>query len=831
MKKLLMFTLLLLLVSAFASCNSYDVEGKPEVASNPAKKVFAYYPWGTSGEVDQTDNETTNDNEVVDEEVADDAVNDEEITDNELPDESADESADEVAVDEDVMVITPDEDVPVVFKAEAEVDDTDATDQNEAPVDETETPSGDDLTEVFEIYNRGVTGELKIAQINMLDPEGKKIELLDNNEYKNLFKMQIQKTDNGIAGENTTWGPKILTFDNLDKNAEQIASLCPLNLNPAIEGDKECKKSFSEEKYNPVFKILLTYSKNAATNLISMDTTGLTLAGDFAIEICTNDTGKDKSETCPEGTSSYKIQITRQPNKPPKPIIHVTFDFTTGGPMSYRNIKDEVEMNLKETCVSDPENPSQCLADWADRYYIKYKWEMKQSPTPLYDESMLVLPDSSGTAGQWLPDLGGDNPKRAQFTGLMVTPRRYTDANPEFNESKCTSECGKEPTNIEDKFYFMDLSNFLLCRQKYCEKTKTRFYKVNIQAETVDRETDLVSDTEEITVVPKIIPQARVVAQLTWLEGYKTNTEAGSDKEGTKIDLDIHLIKRSSLEAAGYGYNPTDGVMCTSQQYAGANYDPLADLNGDGKPDYEEYFRHDDCSFADQGLEAVNNQPVEGTIGWEATFDLDNRWGGNNYENPETIGLGPIEDKDGDGKPDQQIIDDQYLVVVSYSYCTAKNFEDSNWDTCCDPSDSNCIGDGYAYEVNARVDILVDGFEAARPERTQSGTVIRPADNYDKTSKLFTIRPDEWKVIAAIKWDSSLPGPDSNPSYEGDAIVTDIAMTDEGIEIDTSSYKTCKFDVTLCELVPVWDVEAYYEFVAQPTNPADTESAPIGECY
>lgn len=825
MKKLLMVTLLLLLASAFASCNSYDVEGKPEVASNPAKAVFAYYPWGSTGQVDPIDDEATNDDEIVDEEVSDD-LTDEEITDSELPDEEvSDDVPDEVLVDEDPDTAMPDDDTVIVFKSETEVDDADATDQNEAPVDDTETPSGENLTEVFEIYNRGVTGELKIAEINILDPDGEKIELLDNDTYKKLFKMQIQKTDNGIAGENTGWGPKLLAFDNLAPgNTAKIASLCPLNLDPAVEGDKECKKSFSETKYNPMFKILLTYDKNAATQLKDKPelANGLKLAGDFAIEICTNDTGKDKSRTCPAGTSSYRIQITRQPNKPPKPIIHVTFDFTTGGPMSYRNIKDEVSMNLRETCVSDPEDSTKCLENWEERYYIKYKWEMRQSPTPLYEESSLKLPDSSGTAGQWLPDLGGDNPKRAEFKGLMVTPRRYTDANPDYNESKCTSECGNEPTNIDDRFYFRDLSDFLLCRQRYCEETRTRHYRVNIQAETVDRETDLVSDTEEITVVPKIIPQARVVAQLTWAEGYKTNTEATSDKEGTKVDLDIHLIKRSSLEAAGYGYVPTDGVMCTSQQFEGSNLDPTDSNN-------EKYFRHDDCSFADQGTGVVAN--VSQTIAWHATFDLDNRWGGGNYENPETIGLGPIEDKDGDGKPDQQIMDDQYLVVVGYSYCTPNNFPDSTWDTCCDPGKPDCNGDGSAYEVHARVDILIDGFEAARPERKKDGTVIRPADNYSDASKLFTIRPDEWKVVAAIKWDGSLPGPESNPSYEGDAIVSDIAMTEHQIEIDTSSYKTCKFDVTLCELVPVWDAEAYYQFVGQPANPIDEQSAPVGECY
>ena len=128
-------------------------------------------------------------------------------------------------------------------------------------------------------------------------------------------------------------------------------------------------------------------------------------------------------------------------------------------------------------------------------------------------------------------------------------------------------------------------------------------------------------------------------------------------------------------------------------------------------------------------------------------------------------------------------------LIIPTSY--TRNFSDTTWDTCCDPTDSNCNGDGSAYEVDARVDILIDGIEAARPEKTQSGEVIRPADSYSETSKFFKIQT--WrmeKVIAVIKWDGTLPGPEHCPSYEGDAIVTDVAMTDEEIEIDPSSYKT-----------------------------------------
>ena len=546
-------------------------------------------------------------------------------------------------------------------------------------------------------------------------------------------------------------------------------------------------------------------------------------SGDSGDSGNTGDTG-NTGNTGPKDTGVVDSNI-------PEPIITVKFEEAFGGPVSYRSIKDDVMMNLESTCVSDPDNDGKCLSDWSDKYYIKYKWEMIESPTPLRQETHLDLYESYGMPGNWYPDYENENPKRAKFVGLMVTPVRSAEDNPDFDEAKCVSECGEQPADVQDSAYPVNLADYLICRQKYCEKKKNTYYKVKIQAVTVDLETGNNSETSEVIVVPNIIPQSRVVAQLTWKQGFRTKTEAESDIEGTKVDLDIHLIKRSSLEADTYGYKPTDGVMCTYQLYEGMDYSPTEDIINDGHPDYEKYFRHDDCSFADQGFETVNAQAVTGTIAWHASFDIENRWGGSNYENPETIGLGPIEDKNGDGKPDKQIIDDQYLVVVNYAYCTSKGFEDKSWNTCCDPADSNCNGDGSAYKVDARVDILIDGFEAARPERTQGGTVIRPADNYSETSKYFTIKPDEWKVVAVIKWDSSLPGPESNPSYPGDAIVTDIVMANQGIEIDPLSYKTCKFDITLCELVPIWDEAAYYDYVDQPQNPNDENSPLYGECY
>ncbi len=515
----------------------------------------------------------------------------------------------------------------------------------------------------------------------------------------------------------------------------------------------------------------------------------------------------------------------------PQPIISVKFDETVGGPVSYRNIKDDVKMNLEGTCVSDPDNNGKCLADWSEKYYIKYKWEMVESPTPDMYGSQLDLYESHGVAGNWFPDYANENPKLAKFTGLMVTPRISDEDNPDLDESKCESECGEKPSNVQDASFPVDHSEFVICSQKYCEKKKTTYYKVKIQAVTVDLETGDNSETSEVTVVPQIISHARVIAQLTWKQGFATKTEAESDMEGTKTDLDIHMIKRSSLEAATFGYTPTDGVMCTSMQFEGMNYSPTEDIDGDEKPDYESFFRHDDCYFADQGFDNIYGQPVTETVAWNATFDLNNTWGGGNYKNPETIGLGTITDENGDGKPDKDIIDDQYLVVVNYAFCTPKGFEDTSWNTCCNPADSSCNGDGSAYEIDARVDILIDGVPAPRAERVDGEDVLRPADNYSETSRSFKIRPDEWKVVAVIKWDSSLPSPVDNPKFTGDAVVSDVAMPDAGIETDASSYKTCRFDVTLCEVTPIWDVQEYYSWVDSPQNPDDETSPSNGDCY
>jgi hypothetical protein len=803
MKRLLAVTLLLFGIALLASCNSYDVEGKPEIASNPAKMVFAFDPWDAGSSTPEPTAEPTE--EPTEEPTAEPTTDPTEEPTTEPTEEPTTDPTEEPTTD-------PTEDPTTDPTTDPTEDPTDTDSgegivEDEAPVyvKTVKTAVADVITEEFEIYNRGVTGELKIRKINLIDPSGENLiaNLSDNPTYQKLFQIEVQKMEKGIAvweGKEAVYNAKGLTFDYMgeDKN-DAIASLCPLQLDSA---DKVCKKGFDPKKYNSKFKIRISYDKASALELKKNPPADYKTSGDFSIEICTNDPTKGKTDTCGESSTSYRIQITRQPNKPPKPIIHVSFKSAITEPMSYRNIYDKVDMDLSKTCVSDPDQPEssrKCLENWQERYYIKYKWEMKESPTPLLDQSKLQLAESSGSAGQWLPDDGKrDNPKRATFTGLMITPRRYpSEANPTYDAEKCTSECGTEPVydkNNPDDFLFLKLSDYLVCRQKYCEENRSKYYKVSIQAETVDKETDLVSDTAEITVVPKIIPQARVVAQLTWKQGYKTKAEAES-KDGTAIDIDIHMIKKSSLEAPQYGFTPTEGLLGTS--YRTNDMDAGCPVT---MPECEKYWRHDDCSFGDQGLEGIDDGR---TIQWHASLDIDNTWGGNNYETPETIGLGPILDEDGDGVPDTPVIDDQYLLVVGYVNCVS-NYSDGAGDRC----EPGYTGEDSAYTVDARVEILLDGDEAPR-DASSDGK--RPADSYAKTTKDFQINVNEWKVIAVVKWDNSLPSPESNSSYPGNAIVTDTKADygDYGIEIDPVNHPVCTYDMADAVLIPIWDPETY----------------------
>ena len=467
----------------------------------------------------------------------------------------------------------------------------------------------------------------------------------------------------------------------------------------------------------------------------------------------------------PETISSYAAATL-----PPKPIIRVSFENQFDSPMSYRNIFDKVQMNLNGTCVSAPDNQELCLEDWESDYLIRYKWEMKESPTPVAEKSKLKISDIDAVEGLWIVyDSNAGSPKKANFYGLVVTPRKHAETNDSFNTFECTLECGNEPTNNN----ILQLSEYFICRQKYCEKNRTKYYKINIQAETVDKKTGVVSDTADITVIPKIIPQARVVAQLSWKQGFKTNAQSNSSLyEGSAIDLNLHMIKKTSLEAAANNkMTRKEGLLGTKQRQNG-NQCSSSDS------ECEVYWRHDDCSINDLGI-TDSYISSDGTIRWHASLDTDNSWGGGNYQNPETIGLGPIDS-------DENIINDQYLLVVGYVGCKSKYSDGIN--RCA----AEYNGEDSAYEIDAKVEILVDGDEAPR-----SGT----SDKYAATTKDFKIKVNEWKAIAVVKWDN------------GNAIVTDTKMEDEAIAIDPVNHPVCTYDNSKAVLIPFWDAATYTNYI------------------
>ena len=294
-----------------------------------------------------------------------------------------------------------------------------------------------------------------------------------------------------------------------------------------------------------------------------------------------------------------------------------------------------------------------------------------------------------------------------------------------------------------------------------------------------DDDSGYIDNTEEIA---EVLSQTRIAVKLTYKQGFKTKAEA-EVKEGVMVDLDLHLIKRHSLEAEMYGFSREEGLLGTATRSSYIDC-PVT------MPECEKYWRHDDCWFGDTGY--YDYYDDYDSIHWYASLLLDNTWGGGNYKNPEIIGLGTFDNKNN-------IIDDQYLVVAGYVYCG------SQYDDGKDRCDASYNGEDSAYEVDARVEILVDGEEAPR-----SWT----SDKYSASTKDFKIKVNEWKAIAVVKWD------------DGEAIVTDTAMPDEDIDIDPKNHPVCTYDMSDAYLIPIWDADEYRDYIETPYD----EGWIIGTC-
>ena len=182
------------------------------------------------------------------------------------------------------------------------------------PWDENVEESGNNIISgEFEIFNKGEK-ELRITQINFLDPDGNLLKDSENETFRKLFDFQVQKTENGIV--KNEWGDKTLTFDN---SGSDLLSLCPLESTAAK--DKKCDDGFSASDHNRSFKILLNYNRSAAEALKNNPVNSIAATGDFQIEICTNDPLKKESATCKDGMKSFRIQVTRLPNKDRKSVV------------------------------------------------------------------------------------------------------------------------------------------------------------------------------------------------------------------------------------------------------------------------------------------------------------------------------------------------------------------------------------------------------------------------------------------------------------------------------------------------------------------------------
>ncbi len=434
--------------------------------------------------------------------------------------------------------------------------------------------------------------------------------------------------------------------------------------------------------------------------------------------------------------------------KPPVPVIGLRYNDPLSGIKDYRVIKDTVKMDVSLSCpqkedadmtvcdkyisdtIVDDTTASEyafenrcCEPEWSEKYCLKFRWTMIETPTPYTAETRIQLKNIAGAEeGVWYTTCDGQDPTLAFFKAHMLTP---------------TAE-GKE-------------------------------YKVQIEVATVDRLTGVESDIVTRIDAPNIIPNARVMVQLTWKEGLQNRAQEDR-QEGIAVDLDLHLVKKNGTDACGVE-SGVDGLLCTSM----------------GRPGLPEFASptHDDCHFNDIGDNGDYAWTgCEGdfkTISWHAALDIDNHWGGGDYTSPETIDLGPIDDIDPkDGQPDMNPFTDDYLLLVNYNRC--QNMVQGG-------SEVDCVEGGANYNVHARVDVFVDGVKVPR-EGKDAATLARSE---------FVIRPFEWLAVNLINWDRSKSG-----QWSGDAVVADAPE---------SHQKVCQFMLEYCHNTPIWNGTAFETWV------------------
>ena|GEM_PF-5717506 len=316
-------------------------------------------------------------------------------------------------------------------------------------------------------------------------------------------------------------------------------------------------------------------------------------------------------------------------------------------------------------------------------------------------------------------------------------------------------------------------------------------------ADTNEPDEDVLTDHETGSIIGTDddvlqTPPARVVVRLAW-------EVAASAPAGVAIDLDLHFVKKRSMDPCG-NERGSLGLLCSQ---AG---EPMAMMPSS--------LSQDDCSVRDIGCNVSGSSypicsdcsdawpsdyPKFGTIPWRARFIPGDQGILGDDPNAETIHLGPVSDGDNDGLPDHAPLTDDYLVVVNYRWCRDLSVPEVE-------TGPACQADGSHYNIQGRIEILVDGRPAPR-----DGT-----DDEELPLADFVIRPQEWLVLGVVSWD----GARTTGMWPGDAVVMK----------PSAGYRVCRFDTNHCGEDPIWDIAAYEKWVAGPADRAPYDGAG-GECY
>ncbi len=601
-------------------------------------------------------------------------------------------------------------------------------------VDYTYEKAGEDTTREFTIRNLGITGELTIQKINLIKETESGYVLL---KEAPIFTFQLPNISKGITRDGFTKLQKT-TFTNNSYN-----SLCPLDPNDT----EKCKENFSTAKYNKNIKIKVNYNLNVA------NTNNKT--GNYYLELCTNDPGKNISATCGKNSTSHKVLLRRLAKRPPLPKAVLDcrnpskdnreiFDF----------LNERVQLDASKSGIFE-QNGSK-----STNYILHYNWSLVDTPTKYEKKSHLTFSDpNTNIENTWHREDESVAPASAAFYGYSTTPNNVLP-NENYNDEKCKEveknedECKAGCSSSNDELCISNcLHDNLFDRHMYCNKFKENIYLVKLQVKAEDKNTGLFSSTAITYCSPEIQPVSRVEVTLLWEGvGNQNNQENVGNRTGVDVDLDVHLIKKKhspewTEDPMGYEF----GYMCTMH---GTDTEIATDT-------------HDDCYYDDKGL------PNTDTNTWNARIMLDNKWG----YGPETINLGLFEKDNG------AIEDGDYLVVVDYFRC--EDFEGKG----------RCETEKYK-NVEATLVIKIDSDLAPRANKDKA--IVRK----------IILRKNEHIPVALINWDNSLEGKPDNAGVnkQGDAKVYD----------EAANYRICTIESGFCDRVPIFDQKMYYKWVEKP---------------